>query len=75
MNKLDVITAICGITAATIVATGQPQPLFGIAFQIYVISAICAVLSNYQKKNWPYVVLFSVFFIVDTYGIYQWWPW
>ena len=73
-NPLDVTVMVCGMTAATLVALGAPQPFFGIAFWIYVVSAICAVISNYKKKSWAMVGLFTYFFFIDSYGVYNWWP-
>ena len=63
-----------GITAAFTVAFNLPQPFFGIAFWLYVVSAVCALTSNYRKRNWPYVVLFTSFLFIDSYGVYNWWP-
>lgn len=74
-NPLDVITMICGMIAATLVAFKFPQPYLGMAFWLYVVSAACAVVSNRRKKQWPYVILFSYFFIIDSVGVYRWWPW
>ena len=70
----EIITATLGLTAAIIVATKQPQPWFGIAFWLYVIGAFCGILSNYKRGSIPYVLLFTGFLIIDSYGVYNWWP-
>ena len=74
-NIYDVITTVCGMIAATLVALKFPQPYFGIAFWFYVVSAACAVRSNYLKKTWPMMLLFSYFFVIDSIGVIKWWPW
>jgi len=74
-NPLDITTMCCGMIAATLVAFKFPQPYLGIAFWFYVVSAACAIRSNYLKKAWPMMILFSYFFIIDSIGIYRWWPW
>jgi len=75
MSINDVITSVFGLTAAVLVAFKFPQPYFGMAFWLYSVGAMCGIISNYRRKNVPYVLLFTGFFLIDTYGIYNWWPW
>ena len=74
MSTNDIITSVFGITAAILVAFKFPQPYFGMAFWLYSVGAFCGIVSNYRRRNIPYIFLFSCFFIIDTYGIYNWWP-
>jgi len=74
MSTNDVITSIFGITAAILVAFKFPQPYFGMAFWLYSVGAFCGIISNYKRNNMPYLLLFSCFFLIDSYGIYNWWP-
>ena len=75
LNVLDIITAICGMTAATTVALRFPQPYFGIAFWLYVVSAACALYAAKERKSWALMFMFGYYLMIDSYGVYNWWPW
>lgn len=73
-NPFDTITMVFGMFAATLIAFKFPMPYLWYAFPAYVISATAAVISNRRRRNWPLVILFSYYFIIDTVGVFRWWP-
>ena len=74
-NPCDTITMVFGMIAASLIAFKIPQPYLWFAFPCYVISAAAAVKANYMRKAWPLCVLFGYYFIIDTIGVYRWYPW
>ena len=74
-NPIDIFTMITAMIAATLVASGVPQPYFGMAFWLYVVSALSACVMNYKRANYAYAMLFGYYVMIDTYGIFNWWPW
>ena len=73
-NPVDIFTMITAMTAATLVATAVPQPYFGMAFWLYVVSATSACIMNYKRQNYAYAALFGYYVLIDTYGTINWWP-
>lgn len=74
LTFIEYIVAITGMTAATIVATGQPQPIFGMAFWLYLLSAILGTYMTWRRKMYPLMSLFLFYMFIDSYGVYNWWP-
>ena len=70
----DILTVLGGMTAATMVALAVPQPFFGIAFWFYVISAASAVYANHKRRNKMLLMMFAYYFIIDSVGVINWWP-
>ena len=73
LTYIEAATAILGATAATMVATGVPQPYFGYAFWLYVISAILGAYVMYNRKLYAMMCLLIYYVGIDSYGIYNWW--
>lgn len=76
-NPFDVITMLTGMFSATIVALNFSDMypwLHWFAFPVYVFSASCAVYANYRRQLWPMVGLFGYYIIIDSIGVFRWWP-
>lgn len=74
LTYIEGFAAALGAVAATMVASAVPQPYFGMAFWLYVISATLGVIVMYNKKCFSLMLLFIYYIGIDSYGIYNWWP-
>ena len=74
LTYIEILVAITGVTAATVVATGQPQPYFGMAFWLYTVSAAMGIYMTYKRKMYFLMLLFCFYLGIDSYGVYNWWP-
>lgn len=71
---IEIVVALLGAAAATMVATAVPQPFFGMAFWLYVISAALGAYVMYKRKLYAMMCLLIYYILIDGYGIYNWWP-
>ena len=72
---LDIVTAATGVVAATMVATKVDQPYLWFAFPTYVVSATCAAYASYVRKSFPLMGMFLYYMMIDSVGIWKWYPW
>ena len=77
LNPFDVIVMLTGMFSATVVALNfsDSHPwLHWAAFPVYVLSATCAVYANFKRQIWPMVGLFGYYILIDTIGVFRWFP-
>lgn len=67
----EAIGALSGMTAATIMAVGAPDPNLFAAFSLYVLSSVLLMYASFKRQSSWMLCLMTFYTIITSIGIYN----